>query len=163
MRKDHTDETLRKQAWDYFQMHSGQRLTTFNFYIVISSVITTAFFATLQKEYQVPQLGIALGFLLVFFSFVFWRVDIRNRQLIKGAESALKFFERTSELEDTNSEPHIAKIFLREEYETRLKRGNISLGLLEKHYSYSDSFNMVFLAFGAIGVLGVVITSIRAL
>jgi hypothetical protein len=164
MSPDAIDEPLRKQAWDYFQMHSGQRLTTFNFfYIVISSVITTALFSTFQKDYQVPQLGIALGLLLSFFSFVFWMVDHRNKQLIKGAESALMFFESLSGLADTGSEPHITKIFLREEYETKAMRGHRSVAPWKRHYSYSDSFNLVFLAFGAVGVLGVIVTASRVL
>jgi len=31
-----TEEELRKQAWDFFQIQTSQRLTTFNFYITIS-------------------------------------------------------------------------------------------------------------------------------
>jgi len=78
------DEAIRKQAWDCFQMHSSQRLTTFNFYIVISSVITTALISTFQKDYKVPLLGIPIGLLLSFFSFIFWKLDSRNRSLLKG-------------------------------------------------------------------------------
>ncbi len=74
------EDALRKQAWDYFAMHSNQRLTTFNFYIIISSVIMSALFTTLQDNYQVPRVGLALGVLLSFFSFIFWTVDNRNKQ-----------------------------------------------------------------------------------
>src|SRR5262245_54786828 len=113
-----TNEILHKQSWDYFQLHSQQRLTTFNFYLIISSVITSALFATFYKDYKIPHLGILMGFLSSFFSFVFWKIDVRNRQLINTAITALIFFESTSELKDHVDEPHIGKVFMREEYET---------------------------------------------
>ena len=150
-------------AWDYFQMHSTQRLTTFNFYIVISSVIVTALFSTFQKDYRVPYLGILLGLLLSFFSFIFWKVDTRNKQLIKGAEDALKFFESTAELEDNNNEPHVAKIFQHEEYVTGKRKEQKSMLPWKKHYSYSNSFNRVFLAFAAIGLISAAIAAIKSL
>ena len=44
------DDFLRKQAWDYFVLHAGQRLTVFNFYIVISSVTATAYFSSFKID-----------------------------------------------------------------------------------------------------------------
>jgi hypothetical protein len=158
-----SNESSRKQAWDYFQMHSSQRLTTFNFYIVISSVITTALFSTFQKDYKVPVLGIPLGLLLLLFSYVFWKVDLRNRQLIKGAEAALKYFESTSGLEDKEGEPHVAKIFQHEEYATQKRKSGSSMLPWKSYYSYSNSFNRIFLGFAAVGLLGAVIAAIRFL
>lgn len=157
------NELLRKQAWDYFQMHSSQRLTTFNFYIVISSVTATVLFSTYQKDYKVPVLGIPLGLLLILFSYIFWKLDQRNRQLIKGAEAALKYFESTSTLEDNEGEPHIAKVFQHEEYATLKRKANNSIRPWKSYYSYSNSFNRIFLGFAVIGLLGLAVTSIRFL
>jgi hypothetical protein len=157
------NEATRKQAWDYFQMHSSQRLTTFNFYIVISSVVTTALFSTFQKDYNAPVIGIPLGLLLILFSYIFWKVDIRNRQLIKGAEAALKYFENTWALEDKDGEPHVAKIFHHEEFATRERKANRSMLPWNSYYSYSNSFNRIFLGFAIIGLIGVVIATIRFL
>ena len=86
------DIELRQQAWDYFEMHGNQRLTTFNFYIVISSVVATALFTVLTSS--APRIGWLLGGLLVFFSFIFWKLDSRNAELIKGAEAALKYLTK---------------------------------------------------------------------
>lgn len=156
-------EAARKQSWDYFQMHSSQRLTTFNFYIVISSVVTTALFSTFQKDYKVPVLGIPLGLLLMLFSYIFWKVDQRNKQLIKGAEDALKYFESTWELEDKEGSPHVAKIFQHEEFETNKRKEKRSILPWKRYYSYSNSFNMVFIGFAVVGLVGIVITTIRFL
>jgi hypothetical protein len=112
---DSTD--LRKQAWDYFQLHASQRLTTFNFYIVISSLLTTGLLGTFQKDYKTPFLGAGLGALLTFLSFVFWKLDERNKLLIKNAESALRHFESLV-APAPGSEPHVTQLFLREEWVT---------------------------------------------
>lgn len=158
-----SNDALRKQAWDYFQMHSGQRLTTFNFYVVISSVIATALFSTFQKDYKVPVLGLPLGVLLVLFSYIFWKIDLRNRQLIKGAEAALKYFESTTVLADNEEEPHVAKIFLHEEYVTTKRKASTSTYPWNSYYSYSNSFNRVFLWFAALGLVGAGISTLRFL
>ena len=152
-----SQESLRKEAWDYFQMHAGQRLSTFNFYIVISSVLSTALFTSFQKDYRVPGVSAILGFLLAFFSFIFWRLDLRNKELIKNAEAALKFFESAREPMDSAEGFHVTKLFLHEEYKTGKKRSGRYLFLLRRHWSYSDCFNLVFLAFECAGLLGIVV------
>ncbi len=147
-------DILRKQAWDYFQIHAGQRLTTFNFYIVVSAVLATAIFATFQKDYRVPRIGMLLGFLLALFPFVFWKLDSRNKDLIKRAEAALRFFESTCPPEDGEDGPHISKVFSREKYDTDRRKKESSALSLERQLRYSDCFNIIFLAFSLLGVGG---------
>jgi hypothetical protein len=107
-----TEENLQKQAWDYFQLHSSQRLTTFNVYLGFSTATTAAIFLTFQKDYRAPIVGIILSLLLVVFSFVFWKVDSRNRELIKISEEALKYFEERSGFANEGGKPHRAKLWI---------------------------------------------------
>lgn len=150
------DDVLRKLAWDYFQLHSSQRLTTFNFYLVISSVVAAGLVSTFQKDYRMPRGGILLGCLLLFFSFVFWMLDRRNRTLIKNAEAALRFYENETGPADTQATPHPVKIFSRDEFETGQRKSNRSVFFWKNHYSYSDCFNFVFIGFGLVGIAGAV-------
>ncbi|MBI4965463.1 MAG: ABC transporter ATP-binding protein [Desulfomonile tiedjei] len=158
------EEFLRNQAWNYFQVHAAQRLTTFNFYIVISALLSTALVTTFHKDYQSPWLGFLVGIFLPLISFVFWKLDKRNKELVRGAEAALKFFENQTEYADSENVPHIAKIFNREEHETQIKRKETKGGksVWEKHFSYSDCFRWIFLSFGILGLLGAV-TSLKKL
>jgi hypothetical protein len=153
-------ETLRKQAWDYFQLHASQRLTTFNFYIVLSSVITTGLVSTFQKDYKLPYAGIVLGFLLSLFSFIFWKLDSRNKELIKHAEAALRSFETKAQLEDVEGIPDEMKIFSREKYFTDKSKKNNSWWPSRRHLSYSSCFGGVFLCFGLVGIIGLITTII---
>jgi hypothetical protein len=81
-------------AWKYFEFHANQRLTTFNYYIAVSGLVTTGLVASFHRAVEVPYLGIVLGLLLIAFSHIFWRVDARNRILVQYGEDALKLFER---------------------------------------------------------------------
>lgn len=143
-----TDDELRKQAWDFFQMQAGQRLVTFNFYIAISSLLSTGLVATFKNEIDLPYVGIAFGLLLILFSFIFWKLDQRNSALIKGAEASLKFFEAKATLKDADGVPHVAKRFTREEFDTRRRKDQDPWLFWKKHYSYSQCFNYVFMIFG---------------
>ena len=148
------NEELRKQAWDFFQMQSGQRLTTFNYYVFICSVACTGLASSFRADSSNPYIGISFGLLLVLFSFIFLKIDHRNRDLIKGAEEALKFFERTSTIQDADDGPHIAKRFLREDFDTCNKKQAKSWKLWLNTYSYSECFRLVFTIFAVVGFSG---------
>jgi len=153
-----TEEELRKQAWDFFQMQAGQRLTTFNFYIAISSILSTGLVASFKHDGCLHYFGIVFGLLLLLFSIIFWKLDHRNRDLIKGAEESLRYFESKSLLKDENGKPHIAKIFTREEFDTNKKKTQRSWCFWHNHYSYSTCFGAVFMVFGMVGLVGLIIS-----
>jgi hypothetical protein len=145
------DNNLQEQAWKYFDLHAGQRLTIFNFYIALCSAIATGLVATFHKEFIYPNLRILFGFLLVLFSFVFWKLDGRTKLLVKNAEDALRFFE-----EQNAKEINVTHVFRREKILTAEAKSN---GL---HLSYSVCFNLVFAAFTLLG-FGTLIWQLRAL
>ena len=156
-----TQDDLRKQAWDFFQMQAGQRLTTFNFYIAIASLLLTGLGAGFKADINITILGVLLGLFLVFFSFIFWKLDQRNRTLIQGAERTLKYFEESSGLTDTDGQPHVAKRFTREESETKAARVGRSWRVWKNEYSYYECFEAVFAAFAAVGFAGAIFSIVR--
>jgi len=123
----------RSYVWQYFQLHASQRLTTFNFYIIISSVIATGFFGSLDPS-RATYLGVILGFLLAFLSFIFWRLDCRTKQIIWYAEEALKELEALPEFEGL---PASVKIFTYEAARTDKQRAKRVFRVIRSHYSYS--------------------------
>jgi len=146
------DSPLRKQAWDYFAIHAAQRITTFNFYLGLSFLVATAYFASFKTDSNLQTARPVLAALLCFFSFIFWKLDQRNRFLVKHAERALKHFEGL-DLVDSD-----AMLFTQEEIETnssRLKGWRRTL-FWKWQLSYADCFNLVFAAFFILGLLGLV-------
>ncbi len=108
-------EHLRQYIWNYFQVHASQRLTTFNFYILISTVIATGYLIVIR---DMSLLAMILGIILILLSFIFWKLDTRNKQLIRNAEDALKYLESKDKINDEKSRPHILNIFNYEQMQT---------------------------------------------
>jgi hypothetical protein len=142
---------VRDNAWKYFALHADQRLRTFQFYIALGTVIIGAS-ATLLDSGNSHTPPAMLLLLLAFFSFVFWRLDVRNKQLIKYAEAALKNIEIEAFGSGDEMTPDPLQLFLYEEQATSEIRKRWWRRL--KHFSYSKTFNCVFLLLGVGGLMG---------
>jgi hypothetical protein len=138
-------EYLRQQAWNYFQMHATQRLTTFNYYLAISTAITAAIAITFQKDYQIPALGMILSLMLIAVSLIFWKLDGRNIELIELAESALKYFEEIEKSDfpdEAGGKPHKVLLFTHEEQDSTDKDGTQMV-----HFKYKTCLNLTIFLF----------------
>jgi hypothetical protein len=147
---DEEDSFLRKQAMDYFNTHAAQRLTIFNFYIGLSSVTATGYFASFKSDSDLQWARALLAFLLCFFAFVFWKLDQRTKAMIKNAEDALKYFEKPQ------AHPVHAKVFLHEEMKTDARSKAVQgwrvIMFWRWQMSYSDCFHVVYSMFFVIGL-----------
>jgi hypothetical protein len=147
-----TTNRLHEHAWSYFVLHADQRLRTFDFYLVLSTLIAGAMLSFMKSG--IPRIQTAiLATTLPFISFVFWKLDIRNKQLVKLAEEAIKHVERESGLADDGEAPHRLKLFLYEEYATAKLKRFPKMWPWKAHFSYSTCFNLVFFVFGSIGLI----------
>ncbi|HVT82197.1 MAG TPA: hypothetical protein VHM90_16260 [Phycisphaerae bacterium] len=141
-------DEFRRYAWDYFQFHASQRLSTFNFFVVLSVLLTSAAMTTFQEKFYLPCAGGFLGLMLAILSFVFWRMDQRNRQLLQNGTEALMHLDRTALYDQANpGEIHPLDLFRRDEANMRAQRGGI-LGPI----SYRSGMNAIFAIFGCIGL-----------
>lgn len=83
-----TSDKAMDHAWRYFALHAQQRMSVFNFFVVLSGILSTGIAASFQNGK--PTLVTAtLGALLTVFAFVFQRLDRRGAQFVKLAEDAL--------------------------------------------------------------------------
>jgi hypothetical protein len=148
------DELFRGYAWDYFALHADHRLRAFHFYILVSTALLGGF-ALSVKNGGLQSWMSTFGLLLIFFSFVFWKMDDRTRQLIKNGENALEYLDAQHGLEDQDNLPHALRLFSRE---TAASHKLPSYPLLTAHFSYARCFRWVFGMFSFVGV-GLSITS----
>ncbi|MFA6191716.1 MAG: hypothetical protein WC665_05120 [Sulfurimonas sp.] len=131
----------RNYAWQYFTTHAEQRLKTFHFFIIIMTLLIGTIFTLIKLENTF--LIILMAALMSFFSFIFWKLDQRNRELINHAQCALKKIEKKSNI----------KLFLEESEKTeKQKEAKKDSSFFNRHYSYSDCFNSVFKLFGIGGI-----------
>ena len=125
-------------AWRYFALHAQQRVSVFNFFIVLSGILATGIGAGLQAgEHMAPVVAI-LGALLALFSVVFYRMDQRGAELVKLAEAAIVAGEKTSM-------PEFARIVAVEA--TR----RAAAASPPKTWTFGRSFRLIFWVMGLVG------------
>ena len=143
---------LEERAWAAFALHAGQRLTTFNFFIILSSLLIGAMVTTFQKDFRVPYLGAVIGVLLALLAFIFWRIDVRNKQLIKLSEKAIRYFEERAPKPEGMSY-HPAAFFTREARETDERKTPSGW----RHFSYAKAFLAVYILVACAGIAGAIV------
>lgn len=130
-------------------MHAQQRISLFNFFVVFSSLATTALVGTFHEKTRAHVVGVGLGVLLIFISFIFWMLDERVRFLIKHAEHALKWIETKYEPDDCGGRSDVLRLFTCEEAVTSQ----------ERPLTYSKCFQWTFLVFGLVGLIGAIVSA----
>jgi hypothetical protein len=131
-------KTANDLAIERFKIHAAQRLTVFNFFLIIAGFCVGGFFTALQATNNLAASVIAIVLMVV--SYCFKQLDRRTAQLTKLAECYLE--QSLAALgEQLNSE----KI-------------NFVLLAEDKHglWSYRKTFNILFWLFGILGVLGAI-------
>ena len=78
-------------AWNWFVLHSGQRLQMVNFWLVAVAFLAAAFVQAIASHLSVVALGVSITGLVASISFM--RLDVRTRQLVRIAENALQSLE----------------------------------------------------------------------
>ena len=148
------DDYLHQQAWNYFALHAQQRLTTVNFYLVVATALTAAAVASFGENFAFPCVRLAAGLLLSLLSFAFWRLDFRNRELIKAAEAALRALEASSRSIDYGTgEPPLEWLFTREHRQSAERKGAAGWTRYVVPRTYSHVFNVLFGSFLVAGFL----------
>lgn len=138
------NEIVFEHLWKYFEIHAQQRMTVFNYYIVIAGATLTGIGFCLQQGVDYNYVASFLGFFLMLSSFLFWKLDERVSTLIKEVESALIEFES-----EMGSDKY--SIFTNDKNNRELSSSIISTWSFGKCFRYSFSimgylgFIMIFL------------------
>jgi hypothetical protein len=78
-------------AWNWFSYHASQRLTAFNFFLVLLGAILVGY--SQAASHDVKVLGAALGLFGALVSAAFWVMDVRNTELVQCGRAALDQLE----------------------------------------------------------------------
>jgi hypothetical protein len=142
------DQLFRKYAWDYFAVHAAQRLTTFQFYITLCTALVGGYLVLIANK-DTRSIAWVIGVLLMLLSHVFYKLDVRTRELIKNAERALDRLDAAQNLpEEPDGSPNRLRVIAVDDFACASAKKQILFG----RYSYSKCFRVVFVCFGIIGV-----------
>ncbi|MBL8798741.1 MAG: hypothetical protein JNM56_32915 [Planctomycetia bacterium] len=143
----------RDYAWKYFSFHADQRIKTFNFYILLCTVVVGGILAFI-KDARSPWMASPGTMLLAFASFVFWKLDRRNKDLICHAEKALRRIEIATCEDARGSLPPECCVFSTEDLateKTKSENGRPTWSPLSwpcGYFTYSTCFGWVFAVIG---------------
>jgi hypothetical protein len=84
-----------EHAWNWFSHHAEQRMTAMRFFLLFAGIFAVGYYQTLNNRYYL--LSACFAALTGSFSILFWRLDLRTRELIKVGEDLIAQAE--SELE----------------------------------------------------------------
>lgn len=141
--------------WEYFKIHADQRMAIFNFYIVISTLLTTGVIGSFHKDFNFPIIGAWLSLMIISISFLFWKLECRNRQLIHLSEEGIKNLENSCiSFDEDNDSLKSFKIFNREAVGKENFNKDYQWEFLNKPYSYRKCFQYIFILFGLTGIVG---------
>jgi len=147
---DLLERIFRENSWKYFHIHADQRLKLFQFYVTISTAIFGGIVLSITSEKSETPSAI-LGVLMVFFSLLFWKLDLRARTLVKNAEEAIKVLDSRHNLPDMYGDPNPLMLFQRDDFIMQGRSKNSPPK--SRRYSYSDCFEWVFCIVGGVGLI----------
>lgn len=139
-----------EHAWKYFELHSNQRITMFNYFLFIIAGLGTAIGVSIQSSSSFAYIGMFLSIFLSITAFIFWKLDQRTSFLIKQSEEVFKKLERNSSID--------IGIFCNEE--SNLLKANVKRNFVTKIITYGLIFRVTFLIMGLIGLIGVLVFSL---
>jgi hypothetical protein len=144
-----------KILWDYFAVHANQRIQILNFYIVLETFFITGLLTLFQLDGDLTVFRLILSVSIIFFSFIFYALDKRTKEMIKFSEEALKTLEQKYVLKYGSG----IMIFSKEQEKTLFERR--WSWFAKKFLSYSKLFKMIYLFFTIIGISGMIIEMIN--
>lgn len=89
-------------AWGWFQYHASQRLTSFNFFLIIVGLLLVGYAQAVDHSWN--GFGVALGLLGALVSAGFLALDVRNDELVQCGLAALKGHDGRAGLIKENTE-----------------------------------------------------------
>jgi hypothetical protein len=139
-------------AWRYFELHANQRMAVFNFFLVLSGLVSAGLASAIQGSVRFSILGVVLGLLLSLVSFIFWKLDQRVCFLIGHAERNLAKLESMI--------PNFpVPLFYQEPGLTNVAKSTGSRWA--RLWTYGLSFRVTFVIIGVFGFCGSLLSILR--
>jgi hypothetical protein len=86
-----SEEAKLNYAWAWFNYHASQRLTAFNFFLVLIGLLLVTYAQAVHNDWV--AVGTAVAALGALVSVGFWALDVRNQELITCGVKALRELE----------------------------------------------------------------------
>lgn len=141
------DKDMLDYYWEYFKMHSSQRMQIISFFISIEIVLIGGLFYLLSLTQSMKWAEVCTCIAIILIDGVFWGLESRTRELIHFSEECIKSIEERFPDEYSDS----FRIFQSVERKTSLKR-------IRTSYAFWLRIPFItILSFGIIALIKVII------
>jgi hypothetical protein len=137
---------------EWFSYHAAQRMTVFRFFFLVIGVLAVGYYQTIADE---PILAAGFSALAAFLSILFWRLDLRTRELIKIGEGLLLEMEREF------LKWGIVDAQLVTQANSKLSR-HATKFFTNWFYSYGQVFSAIFLLIFMFSLVGAICAALKA-
>jgi hypothetical protein len=142
---DVSTRDMLEHTWRYFALHAQQRISIFNFFLILSGLVAAGLAACVQRRGTIQLLGAGLGALLCLVSFTFYKLDQRSSFLIKHSENAIAELEQLFPIVG-------ARLVFSERHRTAAAAS--SRFAATRLWTYGTAFRLVFVVMGSVGIVG---------
>lgn len=117
MKNNHSEIEIKvlEMSWDYFKLLAQQRVTHFNLFIVILGAMSAVLATQLYTDLRGNLISLALSIVQLLLCFIFYKIDVRNKFLIKHNEQIIIEYE-------SKFDKRVPKIFYSEKNKTQCIR-----------------------------------------
>ena len=133
------DKALLEYYWNYFELHSNQRMQMINFYITVEVVMIGGLFTLINFDERIRFAELFLSLAISFVSLIFWGLDIRTKSLIHRCEDCIEV------LEMRYKDVFAPEFLLMNQSADKTKKNHA--------VTYSIWFNLQFLVIGIFGLI----------
>jgi len=134
-----TERDALDHVWSWFTLHAGQRIQVINFHLAFTGLFVVAYATSLNAHRYGQASGLAI--FLAIASLALFGLELRNKELVKASEDALKVLE--DEMSESLRIPELRLVLRVETTKSRLgSHGRILRALY--------TFTIVFACAGAI-------------
>ena len=140
-----------------FEYHAGQRIASIRIYFIVSAALISFLGVSTQIVGFGPFLGISVAIFGVFYSIIFWRLDIRNADLVEKTEDAIEilledYIPGDFQIKNPESVPNIIdSIKIPKNYDAERYRRNSPIKSYQYKYTLPFMFSTTIVMFSLLG------------
>lgn len=146
-------------AWKWFDFQAKQRMQLFNFFLIITGILATAYISAYEKRLFI--MSIAVGLIGTLQAFGFLVFDVRSRELTRYAEDVLEKIEKDQLFtKNYTKDGHPLGFMLRETH-SKMREGSSSRGFWGNLRKMKVWIRFIEIIVGLVFLAGLIIASIQ--
>jgi hypothetical protein len=146
-------------AWKWFDFQAKQRMQLFNFFLIITGILASAYISAYEK--RLFSMSIAVGLIGTLQAFGFLAFDVRSRELTRYAEDVLERIEQNQLFTKSFTDDGPLLGFMLQEKNAKMREGATGRGIWKTLLKMKVWIRLIEIVVGLVFLTGLVVASIQ--